>query len=61
MRTCSFIIHLKEINVCSKVFVECTICYDELKEASSSSFLLASLTPRHQEIEKSLHLEFVEL
>ena len=37
MNTCSFIIHFKKLNVCSKVFVEYMFCYGELKEASSSS------------------------
>ena len=36
--TCSFTIHFKIISACSKVFVECTICFGELKEAFSFFF-----------------------
>ena len=35
MNTCSFIIHLKKISACSKVFVEYIDFFVELKEASS--------------------------
>ena len=37
MNTCSFITPFKETGACSKVSVKCMICFDEFKEASSSS------------------------
>ena len=37
MHICSFTIPFKKICACSMVFVECIICFGELKEASSSS------------------------
>ena len=33
MITCSFIIHLKKVSAYAKVFVQCEICFGELKEA----------------------------
>ena len=36
MNTCSFIIHVKRISACYKVFVECILCFSELEEVSSS-------------------------
>ena len=44
MNTCSFIIHCKNISACSMLFVECIMCYGELKEASTSSSQQAPLT-----------------
>ena len=32
VNTCSTTIHFKKINACSKVFVECTICFGEFKK-----------------------------
>ena len=37
MHICSFTIPFKKICACSMVFVECIICFVELKEASSYS------------------------
>ena len=56
--TCSFIIHVKRISACYKVFVECILCFGELEEVSSS-FELEPLTPEAsddiKEAEESLH------
>ena len=46
MNTCSFTIHSKNICARFEVFVECMIWFDELKEASTSSIQLATLTPK---------------
>ena len=36
---------VKKINACSKVFVECIICFGELDETSFASFQSMPLTP----------------
>ena len=48
---CSFTIPFEKFNACSKVFVECIICFGELKEASSpspssSSWLASQFNPK---------------
>ena len=42
MHICSFTIPFKKIYACSMVFVECIICFVELKEASSYSYSSSS-------------------
>ena len=48
MNTCSFTIHFKIINACSKMSVKCIICFGEFEETFSFSFSFQStpLTPK---------------
>ena len=57
MITCSFTIHFKKFNVCSKVFVECIICFGQLEGVTSSSFSSAPLTPKASTNSKKLNVE----
>ena len=54
MNTCSFTTHFKNICAHFNVFVECMICFDELKEASTSSFQLTPLSPKASPTTKKL-------
>ena len=57
--TCSFIIHVKRISACYKVFVECILCFGELEEVSSS-FELEPLTPEASDNTKKLKRACIE-
>ena len=61
MNTCSFIMHFKKSSECSKAFVECTICFGELREVSSTSFQLAPLTHEASHNTKELKRACIEL
>jgi hypothetical protein len=57
--TCSFIIHVKRINACYKVFVECILVSSELEEVSSS-FESEPLTPEASDNTKKLKRACIE-